>query len=211
MKSVKLNVGFNASASLKFAGTSPEITITFQNSQPSIEKIYNTSVGSGKTIDVLITGSELSSINNISSDYYRLIWPQNLTGTTIDISFTAKVSIPYYRYNSKGGPYNVYSVEEVQGGSYTWNGTYYVYAGKGKGTHNVLFQHDSKGVYEEVIPEATSQDIVRTISLASVTKEGIWQGGHKYNYNLSFSNDEVDMKVVVMRWDGGHGGNITFE
>ena len=211
LESVKLNVKSKASATLNYSGMSPVIDIVYPSTQPEIEKVYNSSVGAGKTIDVLITGNELSSTSDISSDKYRLIWPQDLTGATIEIAFTAKVSIPYYRYNSKGGPYNVYSAEEVAGGSYTWKGTYYEYAGKGKGTHNVLFQHDARGVYEEVIPEPTAQKITRTISLASVTKDGKWQGGNKYNYNLSFSNDVVDMTVVVMRWDGGHGGDIIFE
>ena len=210
LENVKLNIKSNASATLGYSGASlPTINIAFENTQPTIEKTYNSSVGTGKTIDVLISGNELDS--EITSDNYRLTWPQDLKDATIDITFTAKVSIPFYRYNAKGGPYNVYSAEEVTGGSYTWNGSYYVYAGKGMGTHNVFFQHDARGVYEEVIPEATEQEIKRSISLASVTKEGKWQGGNKYNYNLSFSNDDVDMKCVVMRWDSGHGGNITFE
>lgn len=211
LESVKLNVKSSASANINYSGAAPSVNVAFQGSQPAIEKVYNSSVGSGKTIDVLLTGNEITSSTEIPASSYRLIWPQDLADATVDIAFTAKVSIPYYRYNAKGGPYNVYSAEEVAGGAYTWNGTYYVYAGKGKGTHNVLFQHDARGVYEEVIPEATAQEVSRSISLASVTRGGEWVGGQKYNYNLSFSNDDVDMTLVVMRWDGGHGGDITFE
>ena len=211
LESVKLNVKSSASASIDYSGAAPSVNVAFQGSQPTIEKVYNSSVGSGKTIDVLLTGNEITSSTEIPASSYRLIWPQDLADATVDIAFTAKVSIPYYRYNSKGGLYNVYSAEEVAGGAYTWNGTYYVYVGKGKGTHNVFFQHDARGVYEEVIPEATEQEVSRSISLASVTRDGEWIGGQKYNYNLSFSNDDVDMTLVVMRWDGGHGGNITFE
>ena len=211
LESVRLNVKSSASASINYSGAAPSVNVAFQGNQPTIEKVYNSSVGSGKTIDVLLTGNEITSSTEIPASSYRLIWPQDLADATVDIAFTAKVSIPYYRYNAKGGPYNVYSAEEVAGGAYTWNGTYYVYAGKGKGTHNVLFQHDARGVYEEVIPEATAQEVSRSISLASVTRGGEWVGGQKYNYNLSFSNDDVDMTLVVMRWDGGHGGNISFE
>ena len=211
LESVKLNVKSSASASINYSGSTPSVNVAFQGSQPVIEKVYNSSVGSGKTIDVLLTGNEITSSTEIPASSYRLIWPQDLADATVDIAFTAKVSIPYYRYKAEGGPYNVYSAEEVAGGAYTWNGSYYVYVGKGKGTHNVLFQHDARGVYEEVIPEATAQEVSRSISLASVTKGGEWVSGQKYNYNLSFSNDDVDMTLVVMRWDGGHGGDITFE
>lgn len=211
LESVRLNVKSSASANINYSGAAPSVNVAFQGSQPAIEKVYNSSVGSGKTIDVLLTGNEITSSTEIPASSYRIIWPQDLVDATVDIAFTAKVSIPYYRYKADGGPYNVYSAEEVAGGAYTWNGTYYVYAGKGKGTHNVLFQHDARGVYEEVIPEATAQEVSRSISLASVTRGGEWIGGQKYNYNLSFSNDDVDMQLVVMRWDGGHGGNITFE
>ena len=211
LESVKLNVKSSANASINYSGSTPSVNVAFQGTQPAIEKVYNSSVGSGKTIDVLLTGNEITSSTEIPASNYRLIWPQDLADATVDIAFTAKVSIPYYRYNAKGGPYNVYSAEEVAGGAYTWNGSYYVYVGKGKGTHNVLFQHDARGVYEEVIPEATAQEVSRSISLASVTKGGEWVSGQKYNYNLSFSNDDVDMTLVVMRWDGGHGGDITFE
>ena len=211
LERVRLNVKSAAGANINYSGSAPSVNIDFQGSQPAIEKVYNSSVGSGKTIDVLLTGNEITSSTEIPANNYRLIWPQDLADATVDIAFTAKVSIPYYRYNAKGGPYNVYSAEEVAGGAYTWNGSYYVYVGKGKGTHNVLFQHDARGVYEEVIPEATAQEVSRSISLASVTRGGEWIGGQKYNYNLSFSNDDVDMTLVVMRWDGGHGGNITFE
>ena len=211
LERVRLNVKSAAGANINYSGSAPSVNIDFQGSQPAIEKVYNSSVGSGKTIDVLLTGNEITSSTEIPANNYRLIWPQDLADATVDIAFTAKVSIPYYRYNAKGGPYNVYSAEEVAGGAYTWNGSYYVYVGKGKGTHNVLFQHDARGVYEEVIPEATAQEVSRSISLASVTRDGEWVGGQKYNYNLSFSNDDVDMTLVVMRWDGGHGGDIAFE
>lgn len=211
LERVKLNIKSSASANINYSGSEPSINIAFQGTQPTIEKEYNSSVGSGKTIDVL-NGNEITSSKDIPADYYCLIWPQDLKDASVEITFTAMVSIPYYKYNSKGGLYNVHSAEAVTGGAYRYNKAgYYEYVGKGKGTHNVIFRHDANGMYEEVIPQATAQEVSKSISLASVTNNGKWVGGYKYNYNLSFSNDFIDLNLVVMKWDGGHGGNITFE
>ena len=49
-----------------------------------------------------------------------------------------------------------------------------------------------------------------TIDLAKKTKGGKWIAGNKYLYNLLYTNSELEMKVTVMQWDGGHGGTAEF-
>lgn len=211
LKSISLNVKSKASANLDFSsGTNPAHRIDFAANQNSIQLVQNISVGAGKTIDARL-GNEIVSSDNTPSDSYRLIWPQNLTGATIDISFKAMISTPFYKWAGAGkGVYSVYKAVETTGGAYQYNGTYYIYKGKGNGTHDVSFKYNAKGDYSEVVPPATEQDVSRSISLAKATSGGEWEAGEKYNYSLSFSNDVVDLSVVVMKWDGGHGGNISF-
>lgn len=213
LESVSLNAKTSASATLNFSGSSPVANISFQGTQAPIEKTYYTYVEAGKTIDVLLTGAVIDSPTDIPDDSYRLVWPQDLSDASVNIVFTAKVTPIIYSYNAKGGPYNVDEAVSVGAGNGDYNlvGDHYEYAGKGKGSYNVTFKHDARGVYIESIGDPEDLDVSKSIPLASVTSDGEWIGGKKYNYNLSFSNDFVDLELVVMKWDGGHGGNISFE
>lgn len=212
LESVKLNIRSEASASLNFSGAVPVIDINFTTDQPAIEKTYTTEIAAGKTIDLFLTGSEITSATEIPNDSYRLIWPQDLATATVDVVFSAWVTPIAYQYNAKGGPYNVDKAVDVGAGNGEYNlvGDHYEYVGKGNGRYNVTFIHDLRGVYYEVVGNPEKRDVSKSIPLSSVTTDGEWIAGKKYNYNLSFSNDFVDLEVVVMKWDGGHGGNITF-
>lgn len=212
LESVILNAKTSASATLNFSGSSPVANISFQGTQAPIEKTYNTYVEAGKTIDVLLTGAVMDSPTEIPGSSYRIIWPQDLVDATVNIEFTAKVTPITYTYNPKGGPYNVDVADNVGAGNGDYNlvDGHYEYAGKGKGSYKVTFKLDARGTYYESIGDPEDLEVSKSIPLASVTSDEKWIAGKKYNYNLSFSNDFVDLELVVMKWDGGHGGSVSF-
>lgn len=212
LESVKLSIKSKASATLNYSGTAPVVDIAFTSDQPTLEKTYTTSIAAGKTIDLFLTGAEIESSTAILNSSYRLIWPQDLATATVDVVFSAWVTPIAYQYNAKGGPYNVDKAVDVGAGNGEYNlvSGHYEYVGKGNGRYNVTFIPDARGVYIEYVGNPEKRDVSKSIPLSSVTSDGKWIGGKKYNYNLSFSNDFVDLEVVVMKWDGGHGGNVTF-
>lgn len=212
LENVKLSIKSKASASLNYSGTAPVVNIDFTSDQPTLEKTYTTSIAAGKTIDLFLTGNEIASATEIPNSSYRLIWPQDLATATVDVVFSAWVTPIAYQYNAKGGPYNVDKAVDVGAGNGEYNlvGDHYEYVGKGNGRYNVTFIPDARGVYIEYVGNPEKRDVSKSIPLSSVTTDGEWIAGKKYNYNLSFSNDFVDLEVVVMKWDGGHGGNVTF-
>lgn len=212
LESVKLSIKSKASATLNYSGTAPVVDIAFTSDQPTLEKTYTTSIAAGKTIDLFLTGAEIESSTAIPNSSYRLIWPQDLATATVDVVFSAWVTPIAYQYNAKGGPYNVDKAVDVGAGNGEYNlvSGHYEYVGKGNGRYNVTFIPDARGVYIEYVGNPEKRDVSKSIPLSSVTSDGKWIGGKKYNYNLSFSNDFVDLEVVVMKWDGGHGGNVTF-
>lgn len=212
LESVKLSIKSKASATLNYSGADPVVDIAFTSDQPTLEKTYTTSIAAGKTIDLFLTGAEIESSTAIPNSSYRLIWPQDLATATVDVVFSAWVTPIAYQYNAKGGPYNVDKAVDVGAGNGEYNlvSGHYEYVGKGNGRYNVTFIPDARGVYIEYVGNPEKRDVSRSIPLSSVTSDGKWIGGKKYNYNLSFSNDFVDLEVVVMKWDGGHGGNVTF-
>ena len=212
LESVKLSIKSKASATLNYSGTAPVVDIAFTSDQPTLEKTYTTSIAAGKTINLFLTGAEIESSTAIPNSSYRLIWPQDLATATVDVVFSAWVTPIAYQYNAKGGPYNVDKAVDVGAGNGEYNlvSGHYEYVGKGNGRYNVTFIPDARGVYIEYVGDPEKRDVSKSIPLSSVTSDGKWIGGKKYNYNLSFSNDFVDLEVVVMKWDGGHGGNVTF-
>lgn len=212
LENVKLSIKSKASASLNYSGTAPVVNIDFTSDQPTLEKTYTTSIAAGKTIDLFLTGNEIASATEIPNSSYRLIWPQDLATATVDVVFSAWVTPIAYQYNAKGGPYNVDKAVDVGAGNGEYNlvNGHYEYVGKGNGRYNVTFIPDARGVYIEYVGDPEKRDVSKSIPLSSVTTDGKWIAGKKYNYNLSFSNDYMDLEVVVMKWDGGHGGNVTF-
>lgn len=212
LENVKLSIKSKASASLNYSGTAPVVNIDFTSDQPTLEKTYTTSIAAGKTIDLFLTGNEIASATEIPNSSYRLIWPQDLATATVDVVFSAWVTPIAYQYNAKGGPYNVDKAVDIGAGNGEYNlvDGHYEYVGKGDGRYNVTFIPDARGVYIEYVGNPEKRDVSKSIPLSSVTTDGEWIAGKKYNYNLSFSNDYMDLEVVVMKWDGGHGGNVTF-
>lgn len=142
-----------------------------------------------------------------------------------DVTTTAIVDYEYYEYVSwNGGDYSVTFVEDSNGDYVKktndyglWTTVYYECVGKGKGTHKVQSATPSNsGSYVKKttqIEESTTTTVTKTINinLANITKDKLWDAGHRYLYNLVYSNDAIGAQVTVMNWEGNKGGDVTFE
>lgn len=134
-----------------------------------------------------------------------------------DVTTTAIVDYDYYEYVSwSGGDYDVTFVEDSNG-DYEYRYYYYKYVGKGKGQYRVQSATPSNsGSYTKKttqIEESTTVQVTKTINinLANITKDKLWDAGHRYLYNLVYSNDAIGAQVTVMNWEGDKGGDVTFE
>lgn len=196
-------------------------------------------IASGSTVNLMIPGKTYTGATFPVADY-RLIWPQQLDitnaakgpgeggavgeslGTKVleikyekDVKTTAIVDYDYYVY-SWNGEYDVTFVEDSNG-DYEYRYYYYKYVGKGKGTHKVQSATPSNsGSYVKKttqIEESTTTTVSKTINinLANITKDRLWDAGHRYLYNLVYSNDAIGTQVTVMNWEGDKGGEVTFE
>lgn len=140
------------------------------------------------------------------------------------VTTTAIVPYVYYEYSWSGGDYDVTFVEDSNGdyvkkttGFGIWTTVYYECVGKGKGTHKVqnvtLSNIGSYTKKTTQIEESTTTTVIKTINinLANITKDKLWDAGHRYLYNLVYSNDAIGTQVTVMNWEGDKGGDVTFE
>ena len=235
IKSATLKVNDQAAATIDYSNVwdkdfapadadnwNPEVTYTGLT-------MSSTTGISGKTGDIqagtcydMFQGGLLDKNNMANYDKYTLIWPQDLTGKTLVINYDMTVTRPYtkYVYVSSGyGGWDVdfESVRDKNGAynrKYDWDnwGYYYEYVGEGKGSYNVISATASTmGKYKQVeASETVTENKTLTIDLAKKTKGGEWIAGNKYLYNLLYTNSELEMKVTVMQWDGGHGGTAEF-
>lgn len=179
---------------------------------------------SGKNVDIqagtcydMFQGVKITDMTKY--DKYTLIWPQDLTGKTLEINYAMTVTRPVtkYEYVSRGyGGWDVdFEFVDANKGAYNqkWLLTkYYEYVGEGKGSYNVKSaMPKNDGKYKQVeTSEIVTENKTLTIDLAKKTKGGKWIAGNKYLYNLLYTNSELEMKVTVMQWDGGHGGTAEF-
>lgn len=134
-----------------------------------------------------------------------------------DVKTTAIVDYDYYEYVSwSGGDYDVTFVEDSNG-DYEYRYYYYKYVGKGKGQYRVQSATPSNsGSYTKKttqIEESTTVQVTKTINinLANITQDRLWDAGHRYLYNLVYSNDAIGAQVTVMNWEGDKGGDVIFE
>ncbi len=134
-----------------------------------------------------------------------------------DVTTTAIVDYDYYEYVSwSGGDYDVTFVEDSNG-DYEYRYYYYKYVGKGKGQYRVQSATPSNsGSYTKKttqIEESTTVQVTKTINinLANITQDRLWDAGHRYLYNLVYSNDAIGAQVTVMNWEGDKGGDVIFE
>lgn len=170
-------------------------------------------------------------------DKYTLIWPQDLTGKTLEMSYLVSgkryqevdVTVNKYTYTTSSGNGNYYvsftdnlnNVLSSGDKSFDYNkeGSHYVYVGRGKGNYAVRWAYESySGNYtrstitdkESQLVDYTEEKTV-TKNLKDLTPGGTWLAGNRYLYKLVFSDNEVNLVVSVMKWEDGHGGNVTFQ
>lgn len=181
---------------------------------------------SGKTGDIqagtcydMFQGGLLDKNNMANYDKSTLIWPQDLTGKTLEINYDMTVTRPCFKYVYVGpysGNYRVTFRSSTQGDYKAASTGGYEYVGEGNGgTHVVsnatkVSYSSYYGMYNLVESETVTENKTLTIDLAKKTKGGEWIAGNKYLYNLLYTNSELEMKVTVMQWDGGHGGTAEF-
>lgn len=197
---------------------------------------------SGKTGEIqagtcydMFQGGELTDMSNY--DKYTLIWPQDLTGKTLVMSYLVSgkkyqevdVTVNKYTYTTTNGTNN-YDVRFTnnlnyvtptgdKSFDYNYENGHYVYVGRGKGNYAVRSAYKwSSGEYtrstitdkESQIVDYTEEKTV-TKNLKDITPGGTWLAGNRYLYKLVFSDNEVNLVVSVMKWEDGHGGNVTFQ
>lgn len=211
------NVWDNGFAPADADNWNPEVTYTGLT-------MSSTTGISGKTGDIqagtcydMFQGGLLDKNNMANYDKYTLIWPQDLTGKALEINYDMTVTRPYTKYVYVSSGYGGWDVDfDYVGnnmGSYVKRNWYsYEYVGEGKGSYNVKSATASiRGRYQQVeASETVTENKTLTIDLAKKTKGGEWIAGNKYLYNLLYTNSELEMKVTVMQWDGGHGGTAEF-
>lgn len=248
IKSATLKVDDQAAATIDYSNVwdkgfapadadnwNPEVTYTglTMSSQTGI---------SGKNVDIqagtcydMFQGVKITDMTNY--DKYTLIWPQDLTGKTLEMAYLVSgkryqevdVTVNKYTYttSSGNGNYDVSFTDNLnnvlssgdKSFDYNKEGSHYVYVGRGKGNYAVRWAYESySGNYtrstitdkESQLVDYTEEKTV-TENLKDLTPGGTWLAGNRYLYKLVFSDNEVNLVVSVMKWEGEHGGSVTFE
>lgn len=183
----------------------------------------------------MFQGVLIDKDNVTNYDKYTLIWPQDLTGKTLEMAYLISgkryqevdVTVDKYTYNATGGTYyveftnNLKDVTASGDKSFDYNleDGHHVYVGRGKGNFAVQSAYESYwGNYtrstitdkEFQLVDYTEEKTV-TKNLKDLTPGGTWLAGNRYLYKLVFSDNEVNLVVSVMKWEDGHGGNVTFQ
>lgn len=183
----------------------------------------------------MFQGVKITDMTNY--DKYTLIWPQDLTGKTLEMAYLISgkryqevdVTVNKYTYttSSGNGNYDVSFTDNLnnvlssgdKSFDYNKEGSHYVYVGRGKGNYAVRWAYESyRGNYtrstitdkESQLVDYTEEKTV-TKNLKDLTPGGTWLAGNRYLYKLVFSDNEVNLVVGVMKWEDGHGGNVTFQ
>lgn len=237
IKSATLKVGDKAAATIDYSNVwdkgfapadadnwNPAVTYTGLTMSSTTGISGKTGAVQPATCYDMFQGVLIDKDNMANYDKYTLIWPQDLTGKTLEINYDMTVTRPYTKYvydkNSRGS-YRVEftevgagkgSYKEEVGYGFFLTYTYYTYVGEGKGSFDVAsVTKVENGSYNLVEwSETVTENKTLTIDLAKKTKGGKWIAGNKYLYNLLYTNSELEMKVTVMQWDGGHGGTAEF-
>lgn len=185
----------------------------------------------------MFQGGLLDKDNMANYDKYTLIWPQDLTGKTLEMAYLISgkryqevdVTVNKYTYttSSGNGNYDVSFTDNLKdvwssgdkSFDYNKEGSHYIYVGRGKGNYAVRWAYKSyEGNYtrstitdkESQLVDYTEEKTV-TKNLKDLTPGGTWLAGNRYLYKLVFSDNEVNLVVSVMKWEDGHGGNVTFQ
>lgn len=159
---------------------------------------------------------------------------ESLGAKVLEIKYetTVKKIEPYEHYEWTDGTGQYYVTFEYVGpgkGDYTQTTTQYYYnryslnqdykyifAGKNEGSYKAVDASTSSiynKKYIKTLEVSTTTTVSKTINinLANITKDKIWDAGHRYLYNLVYSNDAIGAQVTVMNWEGNKGGDVTFE
>lgn len=157
---------------------------------------------------------------------------ESLGAKVLEIKYetTVKKIEPYEHYEWTDGTGQYYvTFEEVGPGKgdytktntqYNYYGGYkaykYIFAGKNKGSYKAVNAYSYSGYtkkYIKTLEVSTTTTVSKTINinLANITKDKLWDAGHRYLYNLVYSNDAIGAQVTVMNWEGDKGGEVTFE
>ena len=160
---------------------------------------------------------------------------ESLGAKVLEIKYETTVTKiePYEHYEWTDGTGQYYvTFEEVEPGKgdYTktttryntysdssWPKDYkYIFAGKNKGSYKAVNAYKSSiynKKYIKTLEVSTTTTVTKTINinLANITKDRLWDAGHRYLYNLVYSNDAIGAQVTVMNWEGNKGGDVIFE
>lgn len=160
---------------------------------------------------------------------------ESLGAKVLEIKYEKDVTTiePYehYEWTDETGQYYV-TFEYVGPGKgdytrtttqYTYRGSFglytdykYIFAGKNEGSYKAVDAFTSSiynKKYIKTLEVSTTTTVTKTINinLANITKDKLWDAGHRYLYNLVYSNDAIGAQVTVMNWEGDKGGDVTFE
>ena len=159
---------------------------------------------------------------------------ESLGAKVLEIKYetTVKKIEPYEHYEWTDGIGQYYVTFEYVGpgkGDYTQTTTQYYYnryslnqdykyifAGKNEGSYKAVDASTSSiynKKYIKTLEVSTTTTVTKTINinLANITKDKLWNAGHRYLYNLVYSNDAIGAQVTVMNWEGDKGGDVIFE
>ena len=160
---------------------------------------------------------------------------ESLGAKVLEIKYETTVTKiePYEHYEWTDGTGQYYVTFEYVGpgkGDYTQTTTQYntyssssrykdykyIFAGKNKGSYKAVNAYSYSGYtkkYIKTLEVSTTTTVSKTINinLANITKDRLWDAGHRYLYNLVYSNDAIGAQVTVMNWEGDKGGDVTFE
>ncbi len=202
----------------------PEVSYSSLSMSPAEGIQGVTSIASPKTVASegtvnLFIDKSYSGDSDVLPDDYRLIWPQDLNGKTLEITYqydeTETEVVEYYEYVGSGGTYYV-NFTSSETGDYVSSGDYrYKYVGKGKGTFVVSSVYEYwYGTYNKKTTtesKTVTKTKTLTVNLANITQGSEWVAGHRYLYGLTYSDNKIDLKVTVMQWETGKGGEAIFE
>lgn len=185
----------------------------------------------------MFQGVLIDKDNMANYDKYTLIWPQDLTGKTLEMSYLVSgkryqevdVTVNKYTYTTSFGSdnYDVSFTDNLnnvmssgdKSFDYNKENGHYVYVGRGKGNYAVEsadkwywgnYTRSTITDKESQLVDYTEEKTV-TKNLKDLTPGGTWLAGNRYLYKLVFSDNEVNLVVSVMKWEDGHGGNVTFQ
>lgn len=172
----------------------------------------------------LFVNKSYTSDSDVLPDDYRLIWPQNLKDKVLEITYeyeeTTTQEVVYYEYSRWNGKYDV-SFTDSGTGSKDYNkvvsgrNAYYEWAGVGKGSYAfVSAVESSNGRYVQRVTtdsKTVTKTKTLTVRLSNITQGAEWIAGNRYLYALTYSNNQINLKVTVMQWETDKGGNAIFE